>query len=226
MGVLVTAWSLLLALCAAAAPTCPTHSSMALPWPGLGRYEVVPTPLTRLRWWRVVLDEAQMVESSTAKAAEMALKLSTVHRSGPAWLASSLPGVWATLTPTCGVQSATAVWWPLLCIVPPVTWLLQDAPPPRSLVAFCVWCFNMHACRWCVTGTPISRGLEDVQGLMAFLKVGGGEVCGWGGGRGGERGRGDGQQATCNNRYWAAAQVATGVGRGSHGWAGRWGRLP
>ncbi len=46
------------------------------------RYEVVPTPLTRLRWWRVVLDEAQMVESSTAKATEMALKLDTVHRWG------------------------------------------------------------------------------------------------------------------------------------------------
>ncbi|KXZ52879.1 hypothetical protein GPECTOR_8g26 [Gonium pectorale] len=66
------------------------------------RYAVVPTPLTRLVWWRVVLDEAQMVESSTAKAAEMALKLDTVHR-------------------------------------------------------------------WCVTGTPISRGLEDLFGLMAFL---------------------------------------------------------
>ncbi|GIL56939.1 hypothetical protein Vafri_12224 [Volvox africanus] len=66
------------------------------------RYEVVPTPLTRLCWWRVVLDEAQMVESSTAKATEMALKLDAVHR-------------------------------------------------------------------WCVTGTPISRGLEDVYGLLAFL---------------------------------------------------------
>lgn len=68
------------------------------------RYEIMPTPLTRLRFWRVAIDEAQLVESSTAKAAAMALKLHTEHR-------------------------------------------------------------------WCVTGTPLSRGLEDLQGLMAFLKV-------------------------------------------------------
>jgi len=51
----------------------------------------------------VAIDEAQMVESSTAKAAAMALKLDCEHR-------------------------------------------------------------------WCVTGTPLSRGLEDLHGLMAFLK--------------------------------------------------------
>lgn len=69
------------------------------------KYQVIPTPLTRLRFWRVAIDEAQMVENSTAKAAEMALKLETEHR-------------------------------------------------------------------WCVTGTPVSsRGLEDLQGLMAFLQA-------------------------------------------------------
>lgn len=25
--------------------------------------------------------------------------------------------------------------------------------------------------RWCVTGTPIATGLEDVYGLLKFLKV-------------------------------------------------------
>lgn len=51
---------------------------------------------------RVVLDEAQEVESSTAKAAAMARLVPAVHR-------------------------------------------------------------------WAVTGTPVSRGLEDLQGLFAFL---------------------------------------------------------
>lgn len=68
------------------------------------RYPVVPTPLTRLRWWRICLDEAQMVESNSARATEMALRL--------------------------------------------------DAQ-----------------IRWCVTGTPIQRGLDDLYGLIKFLGV-------------------------------------------------------
>ena len=71
------------------------YATAFCPW----RWQVVPTPLTRLRWWRVCLDEAQMVESSTAKAAEMALKLDAQHR-------------------------------------------------------------------WAITGTPLSRGLEDLFGLL------------------------------------------------------------
>lgn len=68
------------------------------------RYKIIPTPLNRLKFWRIIVDEAQMVESSTAAATEMVRKLNCVHR-------------------------------------------------------------------WCVTGTPISRGLEDLQGLLAFLQL-------------------------------------------------------
>ena len=42
--------------------------------------QILPTPLTRLRWWRVCLDEAQMVENTTAKAAALAVEIRAQHR--------------------------------------------------------------------------------------------------------------------------------------------------
>ncbi|KAJ8399429.1 hypothetical protein AAFF_G00411410 [Aldrovandia affinis] len=68
------------------------------------RYMAVPSPLVAVEWWRVCLDEAQMVECTTAKAAEMALRLTSINR-------------------------------------------------------------------WCVSGTPVQRGLEDLYGLILFLGV-------------------------------------------------------
>eukprot|EP00729_Bicosta_minor_P022425 gene22425-10423_t len=68
------------------------------------KYAPVPCPLTAVEWWRICLDEAQMVESSTSKTAAMASML---------------------------------------------------------------WSTN----RWCVSGTPISRGVDDLKGLAIFLRL-------------------------------------------------------
>eukprot|EP00775_Hariotina_reticulata_P006629 gene6629-6857_t len=44
------------------------------------RYAVVPTPLSRLKFWRLVVDEAQQVAGSTARAADMACRVKATHR--------------------------------------------------------------------------------------------------------------------------------------------------
>ncbi|MPC35312.1 E3 ubiquitin-protein ligase SHPRH [Portunus trituberculatus] len=68
------------------------------------RFMATPSPLPCVEWWRVCLDEAQMVECTTTKTAEMALRLAAVNR-------------------------------------------------------------------WCVTGTPVQKSVNELQGLLMFLGV-------------------------------------------------------
>ncbi len=51
------------------------------------RFMTIPSPLPSVKWWRVCLDEAQMVEGITTKMSMMAMKLQAVNR----WCISGTP---------------------------------------------------------------------------------------------------------------------------------------
>ncbi|KAK5173628.1 uncharacterized protein LTR77_002309 [Saxophila tyrrhenica] len=51
------------------------------------KYKRKRSPLVRLQWWRICLDEAQMVESGVSAAARVARRLLSVHR----WAVSGTP---------------------------------------------------------------------------------------------------------------------------------------
>lgn len=68
------------------------------------KHRTIPSPLTKIKWWRLCVDEAQFVENKNSMPSEMVAKLSYQHM-------------------------------------------------------------------WCVTGTPVSKSLEDFEGLMYLLNV-------------------------------------------------------
>lgn len=87
------------------------------------RYMAVPSPLVAVEWWRICLDEAQMVECPTAKVSRGRNLLSS----------------FCVLLFTIGS-----------------IYVCYFSGPQAAEMALRLASIN----RWCVSGTPVQRGLE------------------------------------------------------------------
>jgi hypothetical protein len=134
------------------------------------RYAVVPTPLTRLAFWRLVLDEAQLAGGAT-KAAEMARYIKARHR----W---AITGVRRRMLLERGAVSSAAAagGCSLVCLLCREACLFTALPALLLLTPLLCAMHGVparaHACRCCCCcpGTPISHGgAADVRGLLKFL---------------------------------------------------------
>ncbi len=66
---------------------CAFHSKLYYVHRQPKRFMAVPAPLPCVRWWRIALDEAQMIECATNRTAEMALRLKADNR----WCVTGTP---------------------------------------------------------------------------------------------------------------------------------------
>uniref|UniRef100_A0A914WSU3 Helicase ATP-binding domain-containing protein n=1 Tax=Plectus sambesii TaxID=2011161 RepID=A0A914WSU3_9BILA len=101
-------------------------------------YRIAPSPLTAVNFWRICLDEAQMVESSSSQAAAMCLELNAVNR----WCVTGTPihksiGELHGLITFLGVEPYyVKAWWERMIWLP---YINKDWTPLLDLMARILW---------------------------------------------------------------------------------------
>ena len=163
-------------------PALPPSAACRLPPPHLC-IQVPESPLLQLHWWRMILDEAQMVGSgmSQVRYAVGAMPCAVLNiariQGHPRHSAAAPPpsphSQVSSLLPCPPLPTRTAI-----CCCPSSTFPLTGHPTPplhrpplpiHSQVAVMASRLSTTH-RWCVTGTPIGEGqLEDIAGLLRTL---------------------------------------------------------
>ena len=102
------------------------------------RWMAVPAPLPCVNWWRICLDEAQMIETTTTKTAEMARRLSAVNR----WCVTGTP-IRDSLIDFYGLMVFLGIdpynveqWWKRVLCVP---YALGDKAPLEKALSRVLW---------------------------------------------------------------------------------------
>ena len=126
------------------------------------RYQALPTPLTRLRWWRVCLDEVRSAHGFIffrVPSLPPRLRVYTnlvVHLTYAARLCVSAHCKSKSDLPS-GADSA--------CAARAQAQMVESSTAKAAEMAARLDAVH----RWAITGTPLSRGLEDLFGLFFFL---------------------------------------------------------
>ncbi len=107
------------------------------------RFMNVPSPLVCIEWWRICLDEAQMVHNTNSHTAEMANRLHAINR----WCVTGTP-IGSSITDLCGLFTFireepfyVQKWFNELLYFP---YMENDRMPMASAVAQVLWRTAKH----------------------------------------------------------------------------------